>query len=87
MEMTTVYVLTHAFDMKSVIDEELEERAKLIGVYTSEGEARRAVERLTVKPGFCDYPNGFIIDRYHLNQDGWQDGFFTIMHGDHEHTS
>ena len=80
--MSLVYVLTHAFEMKTSRDEELEEWAKMIGVYTSEDEARKAVERLKTKPGFCDHPNGFIIDPYELNQDGWQDGFITIMRGD-----
>lgn len=34
--MSLVYVLTHAFVMKTSKEEELEERAKMIGVYTSE---------------------------------------------------
>lgn len=80
--MSLVYVLTHAFEMKSSKDEELEERAKMIWVYTSQDEAAKAVERLKTKPGFCDYPDGFIIDPYELNEDCWQDGFITIMHSD-----
>ena len=77
--MSLVYVLTHAWEMKNSRDEELEERAKMIGVYASEHEAAKAVERLKMKPGFCDYPDGFVIDPYELNEDGWQDGFVTVV--------
>jgi homoserine kinase type II len=59
-------------------DKDLEDRAKLIGVYTDEEEAKRAIGRVKGQPGFRDYPDGFIIDCYELNQDNWADGFFTV---------
>jgi len=47
----------------------------LIGVYESESLAKAAIERLRVKPGFTDYPEGFHIHSRELNQDSWTQGF------------
>jgi len=70
-----VYLLYHQFDFLNNKLEDCEERAKLIGVYSDEGEAKQAIERIKDKPGFQDYPDGFQIDCYELNVDHWQDGF------------
>jgi hypothetical protein len=47
----------------------------LIGVYETELDAKAAVERLKNKPGFVDFPNGFQVVPYELNQDHWTEGF------------
>jgi len=47
----------------------------LIGVYSTRSNAEAAVERSKMLPGFCDYPQGFAIDRYKLDQDHWETGF------------
>jgi hypothetical protein len=44
---------------------------QLIGAYSSEEEARLAIERAKDQPGFRDFPEGFAIDRYHPNQGNW----------------
>lgn len=75
--MQTVYLLWHRFESRNSKEEDLEERAKLIGVYTDEEEARRAVERVKDQPGFIDHPDGFVVDCYELNKDSWAEGFFT----------
>lgn len=80
--MQTVYLLWHQFEFRNSKEEELEERAKLIGVYTSEQMANQAIDRMACKPGFRDYQKGFLIDRYELNQDNWQDGFITLQPGE-----
>jgi hypothetical protein len=52
-----------------------DEDGLLIGVYTSEEEAKAAIERLQDKPGFVEALDGFQIHAYELNQDHWTKGF------------
>ena len=47
----------------------------LIGVYSSDEEARAAIERVKGKPGFVDFPQGFEVCPYSLDRDHWPDGF------------
>jgi hypothetical protein len=47
----------------------------LIGVYSSEMEARSAIRRLKGHPGFVDFPQGFQVHAYQLNRDHWIEGF------------
>ena len=47
----------------------------LIGVYSSDEEAKAAIERMKDKPGFADYPYGFEVCPYSLDRDHWTDGF------------
>jgi homoserine kinase type II len=47
----------------------------LIGVYSSDGEARAAIDRVKDKPGFSDFPQGFEVCPYSLNRDRWTEGF------------
>jgi len=47
----------------------------LIGVYSSETEAKAAIDRVKGQKGFVDYPQGFHIYRYEVNQDHWTAGF------------
>ena len=69
--MEAVFVLHH-----SRYDDEYGEDAKLIGVYRTESGARAATDRLAKQPGFCEHPNGWHIDRYVLDKDHWEEGFF-----------
>jgi len=57
--------------------EDGEESMKLIGVYSSQEAAQRAVDRLKLQPGFRDTPEGFSIDPYSLDEDNWTDGYVT----------
>lgn len=66
--MQKVYVLEHSA-------EGLSERIKILGVYSSEEEAKNAIESLKDKSGFKDYPDDFVIDEYELNKICWSDGF------------
>ena len=52
-----------------------DEDAKLIGVYSSESAAQKAIKRLRRQPGFRDFPDGFCIDRYRIDEDSWAEGF------------
>jgi len=58
-------------------DDEYAEDAKLIGVYSSEAEARAAIDRLAGQPGFRDYPAGFQFEPYEINRDHWTEGFVS----------
>jgi len=56
-------------------DDEYAGDAKLIGIYSSEDEARAAITRLADRPGFRDYPAGFQFEPYQINKDHWAEGF------------
>jgi hypothetical protein len=47
----------------------------LIGVYSSEAEAKAAHERVKNKRGFGEFQEGFQIAPYQLNRDHWDEGF------------
>jgi hypothetical protein len=68
--MKPVFILWHVRE-----DDPDKEDAKLIGVYDSESSARAALKRVQDQPGFADYPAGFEISTYILNQDNWTEGF------------
>ena len=71
-ELQRVHLLWHI----RVIDDE--EDFKMIGVYRSSEAAEAAVARLVEQPGFSDYPEGFTIEAYVLDQDHWLEGFVTV---------
>jgi homoserine kinase type II len=47
----------------------------LIGVYSSDGEASAAIERMKDKPGFAEFSQGFEVCPYSLDRDHWMHGF------------
>ncbi len=67
--MDSVFLLWHVREVEGGEDE------LLIGVYSTEQEAKAAIERLRGKPRFVDYPNGFQIHPEELNRDSWTEGF------------
>jgi hypothetical protein len=73
--MTKVFVLQHVHST-----DDGNEDVKLIGVYSSRGNAQAAAERLSCKPGFSDAPDGFHIDEYPVDQDQWVEGYTTLAH-------
>lgn len=66
----TVFVLQHARPTETG-----KESVKFIGVYSSRANAERAIRRLSVQPGFRDWPDEFHIDAYDLDVDHWAEGF------------
>ncbi|MCD0490122.1 hypothetical protein LPB86_17915 [Pedobacter sp. MC2016-14] len=70
-----VFLLWHTH-----IDENLEggEDSKLIGLYSSAEKAEEAKHRSQLLEGFRDHIDGFLIDRYTIDQDNWTAGFVTI---------
>ena len=70
----TVFVLEHARYKDDDKNNDVED-FKLIGVFATEQQAQAAIEQLKSQSGFKDYPNGFHIDAYPLNQINWSQGF------------
>jgi hypothetical protein len=64
-----VYLLSH---MRA---EDEDQDVKICGIYSSDQEARSAIQRLIIEPGFKDYPDGFSISEYVINTDYWTKGF------------
>lgn len=84
--MKEVYILHHV-NMSEDLDGG--EDVKLIGVYSSQFLAEKAVERLKDQQGFRDNfkivdpekdneESGFFIDKYILDEDQWTEGFITV---------
>jgi homoserine kinase type II len=48
---------------------------KLIGVYSTKDKASTVIQKYRSIPGFRDYPDGYIVDEYGLDQDNWEEGF------------
>jgi hypothetical protein len=69
----TVHLLWFVKEMPEGIDD----AELLVGVYSSEAEARVAIERVKGQPGFAEFPQGFQIHRYELNRDHWTEGFIV----------
>jgi hypothetical protein len=72
--MDEVYLLWHLHEFEGGEDD-----AKLIGAYRTDDDARAAIERLRVQPGFRRFPDGFKIDKCPLNKDHWTEGFVTAV--------
>ena len=70
--MDSAFLLWYVHARDRADDEEL-----LIGVYTTEEEAKAAIERLKHKPGFVSARGGFQIHPYEVNRDHWTEGFIT----------
>jgi hypothetical protein len=68
--MDSVFLLWYVHAPDSADEDEL-----LIGVYSTEEEAKTAIERLKDKPGFVNAPDGFQIHPYEINRDHWTQGF------------
>ena len=73
--MTNVFVLQHIHSTSNGDDED--DDVKLIGVYSTELQARAAIARLSSLPGFRDHAHGFHITAQELDKDEWTEGFIS----------
>ena len=71
-----VYLLLHIHEVNPG-----EEDEKLIGIYTSQEKANEARNRAITWPGFRDTPDGFLIEKYRLDEDHWTEGYFASQPG------
>ena len=70
--LRSVYLLQHVAREGSN-----DEDVKVLGIYSNESKAKRAIERLVKLPGFNRHPEGFYVDRYQLDKSDWIEGFVT----------
>lgn len=77
--MNSVFIVWHTHETETSVDE------KLIGVYATRREAEDAVDRLNVKPGFQDSPEGFDISEYTIGKDHWTEGYVSQAEAMHSH--
>ncbi len=69
-----VFLLQHSHPLEDSED------YKVLGIYSSEGNALLAIDRYRRLPGFRDWPDGFSIDQWELDGDAWTEGFVTVVH-------
>jgi hypothetical protein len=75
MTMTkNVFLLTHVHEFSPE-----QEDIKIIGIYSTEAQARAAETRAKLLPGFAQATDGFHLDTYELDQDNWLEGFTTFV--------
>ncbi|MBM3611256.1 MAG: hypothetical protein FJX18_07055 [Alphaproteobacteria bacterium] len=69
-----VFILHHTYGS----DKEEDDNWKELGIYSSRPKAWNAIRRFRKKPGFKEYPKGFLISKYILDKDdGCLEGFIT----------
>jgi hypothetical protein len=66
----TLYWLYHRRDLGDGYRE-----SKNLGVFSSEKLAQEFIKRVLKQPGFRDYLDGFEINKFILDEGGWEDGF------------
>ncbi len=69
----TVFVLQHVHEMVDGSED-----IKFIGVYSTNENAQKAVNRLRLESGFDRAPEGFCIDDYEVDKDHWTEGYVTL---------
>jgi hypothetical protein len=77
-----VYLLWHmrplqGQDELDTEQDHIETEDKLCGVFSSEARAKEARQQLLGQPGFCDYPDDFLVDEYEVDATTWTEGFVT----------
>lgn len=77
ISQTDVFLLWHTHDLED--DFGTHEEVKLIGVFSSEDKAYKAIELLKDKEGFRDFPlSCFEISKTKIDRTSWADGFCTV---------
>lgn len=74
--MKTIWQLHHVLDLPDG-----REDIKQIGLFASEGEARAAMEKVKVEPGFREYPNDFVLEEVALGHIAFDQGFVRMRDG------
>lgn len=65
-----VYLLQHSYELKNGCDE-----TKVLGIFSTQKEAKEAIEIYQYLPGFRNKKEDFFIDEYEMNKKYWTDGF------------
>ncbi|MBP3194837.1 MAG: hypothetical protein J6M05_04145 [Cardiobacteriaceae bacterium] len=70
--MKEIYLLTHHRKYEDGSGSDI----KLLGTYSSLEEIEKVLPHYRKQPGFCDYPDDFVIEKYELDeQTDWNEGF------------
>jgi hypothetical protein len=67
--MSDVFVLRHE------IEQGLDTHFSLIGVFSTEENARQVVTQLETEPQFSGHPGNFVIVAYTVDDTSWESGF------------
>ena len=71
--MKDVFVLHHTYgDSES-------ESYKILGVFSTERKANSEIQKYLVLPGFKEFPEGFTVTKYALDESHWLSGFGTAQ--------
>ncbi len=66
------------FFVEHIYEKDNDEEIKFIGVFSSRKNAKDAINKLILLPGFKDFPiDCFQITEGKLNRYGWKEGFTT----------
>lgn len=65
----SVFLLSH------IRHGELYDSEKLLGAFATEEDANAQIEKYLRLPGFCDHPDGFVVDEYVVGELHWLSGF------------
>lgn len=70
-----VYLLQHSYEY----GEDLEyTETKILGIFSTELEAMKAIEAYKLLPGFSDYKDSFYVSHYKLDEKQWLEGFISF---------
>ena len=69
--MEVVFLLQHVHMIDDIED------VKVIGIYSTQGNAEKALSNLKKVIGFRENPDGFHIGRHVLDKTSWLEGFIT----------
>lgn len=75
-ENKNVFVLQYSYGLNNC------EETKMIGVFHTQSEAEKVVDKFKGLPGFKEHQDAFFIDQYELNFAHWDTGFFTYYYDD-----
>lgn len=75
--MEYVYRLSHEVYITEEPDKDEE---TLIGLYSTQEKAEKALERYKKLERFAAYPDGFGIHQCKLNRDGWTSGYAPVWY-------
>ncbi|NGM22632.1 hypothetical protein G3576_21645 [Roseomonas stagni] len=84
MEPKSAWILLH-YEIAADVDEtEIDETIlseRVAGFYSSEEQGQAAIQRLRLKPGFRDWPDGFRLFPIELDRAWWNEGFVNTDEG------
>jgi hypothetical protein len=70
--------VSHRDESGVVLNLDVDEDVKIIGIYSSEDAADEAIARARLLEGFRKEPDCFIVKEFTVDEDKWTDGFVTV---------